>query len=270
VQQSLINARHLVVVGDGPISQVPFAMLRADGRHLIERFDIVNALSASAFLAAERHQREATPASAVLAVGNPSYDRQQFGQLRPLPSAEREAARVAAMYPQRRILTRQEATRERFIEAAAASGVIHFGGHAVIDDDQPERSALLLAIGSGSSTVTAPEIARLKLPHAPIVVLAACSTATGAAFRMEGASSLSRAFLLAGASSVVGSLWDIDDEVSELFFIRFHQRLAAGHAPAAALRGAQVDLLHADDARLRAPRAWAAFQLMGALSRPSA
>lgn len=271
VQRFLENAQHLVVVGDGPINQVPFAILRANERYLVERFDIVNALSASAFLAAERHQQQATPAHAVLAVGNPSYDRQKFDQLRPLPSAEREATAVAAMYRQRTVLTRQEATRARFIDAAVSSGVIHFGGHAVIDDNEPERSALLLATGGpGGSTLTAPDIARLRLRHAPIVVLAACSTATGVSYRLEGATSLSRAFLLAGASSVVGSLWDIDDEVSEEFFIRFHQRLAAGHPPADALRRAQVDLLRANAPRLRAPRAWAAFQLMGALSRPAA
>jgi CHAT domain-containing protein/tetratricopeptide (TPR) repeat protein len=271
VGRFLDGARHLVIVGDGPIHQVPFAMLRADGRYLVERFDIVNALSASAFLAAERHQRQAAGATAVLAVGNPAYDREMFEQLRSLPSAEREATRVAAMYPRATVLTRQQATRSRFVDAAVTSGVIHFGGHAVIDTEAPERSALLLATGdSRGSTLTAPEIARLRLPHAPIVVLAACSTSTGATYRMEGATSLSRAFLLAGASSVVGSLWDIDDEVSEGFFIRFHQRLAAGDAPADALRRAQIDLLRADDPRLHAPRAWAAFQLIGALSRPSA
>jgi CHAT domain-containing protein len=270
IQRFLDRAQHLVIVGDGPINQVPFAILRARGQHLIERVDIVNALSASAFLAAERHQHQAAGAAAALAVGNPSYDRQLFRQLRPLPSAEREAAQVAAMYRQQTVLTRHEATRARFIDAAVASSVIHFGGHAVIDEKAPERSALLLATGdTAGSTLTAPEIARLRLSHAPIVVLAACSTATGATYRMEGATSLSRAFLLAGASSVVGSLWDIDDEVSEQFFIRFHRRLAAGDAPADALRGAQVELLRADDPRLRAPRAWGAFQVMGALSRSS-
>lgn len=271
VRQYFEGAQHVIVVGDGPLHRLPFAMLRSDGRYLVEQFGIVNALSASAFLAAERHPREATSASTVLAVGNPAYDRGLFDQLRPLPSAEREAGNVAAMYPRRTVLTREEATRQRFLEAALSSGVIHFGGHAVIDAEVPERSALLLATGDPQgSTLTAPEIARLRFPHAPIVVLAACSTATGTAYRMEGATSLSRAFLLAGASSVVGSLWDIDDEMSEAFFIRFHQRLASGEAPAAALRGAQVDFLHADDARRRVPRTWAAFQLMGALSRPPA
>jgi CHAT domain-containing protein len=271
VRQHFEGAQHLIVVGDGPIHQLPFAMLRSDGQYLVERFGIVNALSASAFLAAERHPRDAQRASAVLAVGNPAYDRGLFEQLPPLPSAEREAAKIAAMYPHGTVLTRQEATRQRFLDAARSSGVIHFGGHAVIDAEVPDQSALLLATGDPQgSTLTAPEIARLRFPHAPIVVLAACSTATGTAYRMEGATSLARAFLLAGASSVIGSLWDIEDELSEAFFIRFHQRLASGEAPAAALRGAQVDFLHGADAHLRVPRAWAAFQLMGALSRPPA
>jgi CHAT domain-containing protein len=271
VERHLGDARHLVIVGDGPVHRVPFALLRSDGKHLVERFQIVNALSASAFLAAERNGNGAPDINGVVAVGNPAYDRQLFEGLRPLPSAEREAVAIAAMYPRGTLLTRREATREKFLGAAAASSVIHFGGHAVIDAEAPDRSALLLATGDPTgSTLSAPEIARLRFERAPVVVLAACSTATGAAYRMEGATSLSRAFLLAGASNVVGSLWDIDDQVSEAFFVRFHRRLAGGDTPAAALRAAQIELLRAGDPRLRAPRAWAAFQLIGALSRPSA
>jgi CHAT domain-containing protein len=175
------------------------------------------------------------------------------------------------MYPRPTVLTRQQATRTRFLASASESSIIHFGGHAVIDDEWPERSTLLLATGDpAGSTLSAPEIARLHLRRAPIVVLAACSTATGASYRLEGATSLSRAFLLAGASSVVGSLWDIEDEVSEAFFTRFHQRLAAGDTPALALRAAQLDLLRSPGARPAPPRAWAAFQLIGALSRQPA
>jgi CHAT domain-containing protein len=271
VERHLASARHLVVVGDGPIHRVPFALLRTDGRHLIERVGIVNALSASAFLAAERNEPSVAPALDALVVGNPAYDRTLFEGLRPLPSATREAAAVAAMYPRGTLLTGPEATRARFIKAATGSSVIHFGGHAVSDVETPDRSALLLATDeSKRSTLTAPEIARLELTRAPVVVLAACSTATGTAYQLEGTTSLSRAFLLAGASSVVGSLWGIEDDASEAFFIRFHGRLAAGDAPAEALRAAQLELLRSADGRLKAPRTWAAFQLIGALTRPSA
>jgi CHAT domain-containing protein len=269
VEHHLESAAQLVIVGDGAIHRVPFALLRTGGRYLIERFGIVNALSASAFLASEEHGLQAPSGLSALVVGNPAYDREVFDNLRPLPSSEREAAAVAAMYPRRTLLTRRDATPARFVGAAAASTVIHFGGHAVIDLEWPNRSALLLATGEpGGSALTAPEIARLRLTHAPVVVLAACSTATGVSFRMEGATSLSRAFLIAGASSVIGSLWDIEDEASEAFFTRFHRRLVARDTPAAALRAAQLDLVRAGNPRLNAPRAWAAFQLIGALSRP--
>jgi len=268
VERYLRDARYVIVVGDGPIHRVPFALLRTSGRYLVERAAIVNALSASAFLAAERHASNAGPAEEALVVGNPSFDRQLFDRLRPLPASEREASVVAGMYPRATVLTRKEATRTRFVRAAAGSSVIHFGGHAVIDEDAPDRSALLLASGDPEGDVlTTSQIASLRLARAPIVVLAACSTATGAAYRLEGATSLSRAFLLAGASSVIGSLWDIEDDVSQAFFSRFHRRLAEGAAPADALRATQLELVRATDGRLQRPRAWAAFQLMGALSR---
>ena len=57
-----------------------------------------------------------------------------------------------------------------------------------------------------------PEIAALKLQPGTVAVLGACETALGRTFNGEGAMSLVRAFLGAGASAVVAALWDVKDD----------------------------------------------------------
>jgi len=105
--------------------------------------------------------------------------------------------------------------------------------------------------------LSANEIARLRLDRRPLVILAACGTFRGDPAHVAGMSSLARAFLLAGARGVVGTLWEIDDDVSAPLFLGFHESLRAGASPARALRDAQLAMLRSPDARLRASATWA-------------
>ena len=98
------------------------------------------------------------------------------------------------------------------------------------------------------------------MPDAQLVVLAACETAAGRTMRGEGAMSLARPFLVAGARTVVATLWPLDDRTSEALFTRLHRRYAEGASAAEALRAAQLDILN--DSSLP-PGAWAAAISLG-------
>ena len=100
------------------------------------------------------------------------------------------------------------------------------------------------------------EIARLSLQRRPLVILAACGTFRGDTAHVAGAATLARAFLLAGARAVIGTLWEIDDDVAAALFLRLHEHLRTGASPARALRAAQVDMLRSPDPRLRHPATW--------------
>ena len=100
ITSSVSNEELLVIVPDGPLHLVPFAMLAGSrARYLIEEHPVLLAPSARAWVAAarqlNRHQR--LPARAFVA-GNPKIDRQRYEDLPTLPFAEREAQAVAAMY----------------------------------------------------------------------------------------------------------------------------------------------------------------------------
>ena len=242
----------LVFVPDRQLYAVPFAALydERNAQHLIEEFTIRIARSSSAAAS------EATGAlSPALVIADPPT-----AKWRRLAASREEAQRVAAIYGAT-LLSGEAATRARFTDAAAQSALIHFSGHA--DSDARESwGALLLAAGDGDSGIVGTsDLARLQLAAHPLVVLAACGTFRGDPVHLSGMSSLARAFLIAGARGVVGTLWEIEDDVAGPLFLRFHQSLRAGASPARALRDAQLQMLHSADPRLSHPATWSAMAL---------
>ena len=65
-----------------------------------------------------------------------------------------------------------------------------------------------------------------------------------------------------GARAVAGTLWEVDDDVAAVFFLRFHEHLRAGLSPALALRTTQLEMIHAADPRLQHPATWAPVELL--------
>jgi CHAT domain-containing protein len=98
---------------------------------------------------------------------------------------------------------------------------------------------------------------------AELVVLSACQTALGKDIKGEGLVGLTRAFMYAGASRIVASLWRTEDRANAVLMNRFYESMLAGNgmSPAAAIRKAQLSVWQ--DKRWRQPRYWAAFTLQG-------
>lgn len=261
--------RALVFIPDAPLQGVAFAGLwnRHTKRYLVEDYVLGLAPSGTVFVQASRR---AGALSAVelraLVVGNPRVDRKQWAGLPNLPGAEEEAKAIAALYGQAQLLTGTEATQAAFVRAARASTVVHFAGHASGSTDAPSLARLFFAPDSNANDSGAfylRDLARARVERTRVVVLAACRTAEGALSRVEGALSLGRPFLAAGAPSVVASLWEIDDSSSLRFFLSLHRALIANGEPLVALREAQMTLLRSHDPYLAHPNSWAAFVHMG-------
>jgi CHAT domain-containing protein len=120
------------------------------------------------------------------------------------------------------------------------------------DDDAAEDGFLQMS-----------EIYNLKL-DAEMVALSACQTARGKLVRGEGLISLSRAFLYAGARSVLGTLWSVADDPSPAKLMgKFYGYLQQGKSRGEALRLAKLALINGKSASHRHPFYWAAFVLMG-------
>lgn len=253
----------LVILADGELAGVPFPALRdtANGRYLVE--DHSSRIAAT--LAEAIHLPPAVDGSArpALLVSDPAFDPEQYLTLDRLGNARAEVNALAALYPANMRLDGVRATRTTFIANAPRAGVIHYAGHAVFDDARPERSALVLAGADTTGRLTAEAVNRLQLRGVRLVVLAACRTLRARGGRSGGFSGFSGALLGAGAGGVVGSLWQVDDSLTQPFMLKFHRAYLHSGDPAAALRQAQLEMLHSGDAALASPAAWGGFRYVG-------
>ncbi len=258
----------LVVVGDQIITSIPFAALSpAPGRRLVEAFTISYAPSASVVLRtlALTASKANVEGLRLVAVGNPTFARDKYPHLRPLPGAEREVQEIGRHYAHATVLIGGQATKRRFLHELGTADVVHVGTHTVVNEEYPTDSELLFAGVEGrDDNLTVEELARSVARAPSIAVLAACSTSQGTPFRLEGVMSLARAFLELGTPQVVATQWDVDDASAATLFARLHRDLAAGIDAGVALRSAQLSLLRGADGRLRAPRFWAPYVVLGA------
>ncbi len=159
----------------------------------------------------------------------------------------------------------KDATEFAFTHAPLANfEVIHLAIHAVADRDDPTKAALIFPPDSehGDDGFLEPrEIAGLHF-GARVIVLSACATAVGRLQGQVGVANLARAFLQAGADSVVSTLWPVDDMQSLLLMKAFYGHLARGDTAASALAFAKRDLI-AQLGKDASPSSWAGFVLLG-------
>jgi CHAT domain-containing protein len=264
----------IVFVPDKVLHRVPFAALkdRATGRLLIESHPLAVTPSATLYVNALQRQAMKKPGAPGpgLVIGAPAIDQGRFADLPLLPDSEAEA-RLVASRTGAQLLVGKAAGKSAVLAAARQADWIHFSGHALVDSRNTLLSKLVLApeAKNDPGILTAQEIYSLKLDHTRLVILAACETANEYIPGSEGVTSLARAFLAAGVPTVVASLWSVDDRSTADLFDAFHQRLSAGEDPVEALRNAQLAMLHGSKAADRPPRAWAAFEVIGASAQSS-
>jgi CHAT domain-containing protein len=105
------------------------------------------------------------------------------------------------------------------------------------------------------------EIFNLDL-NADLVVLSACQSGLGKLVRGEGIIGLTRAFMYAGASSVVVSLWNVRDVSTAEFMNRFYRHLREGKSQPEALRQAKLDMIRSERPVYRFPYFWSPFVII--------
>ncbi len=284
--------RNLIIVPDGVLCYLPFETLVRGGRNgekgsfLIESFQVSYAPSASSLALLRRRQPARGAPGRILALGNPVYApdkrsrvsrRKTYGDVlreiyqengfdfSPLPFSGKEILQIAAAFPNDTVdsYTGLEA-REEIVKTISLPNyrVIHFACHGFLDENAPQRSALVLSLDDDleeDGFLQAREICELRL-NADLVVLSACQTGRGRLENGEGILGLPRMFFYAGARSTISSLWRISDRSTSSLMRDFYRLLAAGEGKARALREAKLKMLKS---RLAHPFYWAGFILHG-------
>jgi len=273
----------LLIVPDGQLDLVPFDGLMDPSSHfIVERRTVVYSPSASSFFHLGEQKRPQTGRKALLAVGGVPYAGSSLNKsvltrgfnrsgFVDLPSSADEARIAQAAFPNGKVdlLVGPSATEAAFKSASMNEyRVIHLAVHAFADSTFPDRAALVLLSDPSAGEdgfLQASEIAQMRFPS-DLVVLSACDTAVGPLQGQDGVANLSRAFLMAGAGSVISTLWEIDDSSSLFLMKRFYAHLTAGQSAASALTAAKRDMLRTfGDKAL--PYQWAAFTIEGAAGR---
>jgi CHAT domain-containing protein len=185
-----------------------------------------------------------------------------------LPFTRLEANAIAALYPgHSHVFLGPAATEERAKSIGRDVRYLHFATHALLDQRFPLNSALVLTIpehptsGQDNGLLQAWEIFEHVRIDADLVTLSACQTGLGQEQAGEGLIGLTRAFLYAGAHSILASRWTVQDVSTAELMKRFYGHLKNGASKDEALQQAQIELMHLP--LFARPCYWAAFFLIG-------
>jgi CHAT domain-containing protein/lipopolysaccharide biosynthesis regulator YciM len=289
-QKAVADCEMIFVVPQGMLSFVnPGALPDRDGEYLVEKETRIHFLAAELDLTNEQHGRMG---GGMLAVGNPDYSLEspeEAGmavEYPSLPYTGHEVDRLAEIYGTRDRfvpLKGQEATEGRVKQEAPGKGILHFathgffhGGKGLSDVWNPLFLSGLAFCGANvrdpshleeeDGLLTAMEISLLDLSACDWAVLSACDSGLGVIRGPEGVLGLPRAFLQAGAGTVIMSLWSLDDEetlpwIEELYRARFEEGLGTAEA----VRAASIRRLQAarKDNLRTLPLSWGGFVAVG-------
>ncbi len=248
-----LQAHNLLLIPHGVLHYVSFAALN-DGRDYWIANRNLRYLPSASVIRFLRPAGARLPANA-LAIGNPDLGDAKYD----LPSAEREARAITAMIPGSIALTRGQATETRFRQLAPTHPILHIASHGEYNADKALQSRLLLARDdSNDGSLTTGELYALRL-DADLVTLSACETGLGAIRSGDDVVGLTRGFLYAGASNIIASLWEVDDDSTQLLMQKFYAGLKNGINKRDALRAAQLEVRK----QYPHPFYWAAFFLTG-------
>jgi CHAT domain-containing protein/tetratricopeptide (TPR) repeat protein len=273
--------RRLIVSADGALHQVPFELLQLDGQMLLDSKVLSYAPSGSVLAALRAASKtggasrralaiSASPAepkgvvASAKAITRSVYDL-DAAQLGPLPSADDEARSVGTILGPAgtSVLIGPEASEaELKRQPLQEFQVLHFAVHGIPSSKFPARAALLVHPGGTEDGVLqAREILALRL-NATLVTLSACDTGAGSVHGQDGAASLVRPFIAAGARAVVANLWAADDTFSLALMREFYRRLASGSDVAESLHEAKLQMLKTFG-RQAQPNLWAGVLAYG-------
>jgi len=233
----------LAVVPHGPLHQVPFHALFDGERYLIERFEISYAPSATVFALCQERESSDSGRALIFGVEDSS-----------IPATVDEARAVAKHLSEAEVRIGDGATVEALRKEVPGCGVLHLASHGLFRADNPMFSSFKLHDG----WLMATDVMELDLAGA-LVALSACESGRSEVIGGDEILGLTRAFLGAGAATLVVGLWIVQDETTASLMERWYARMRDGMGRTAALRAAQLDLKEVHPH----PYYWAPFVLIG-------
>lgn len=291
IAQHVGDTKTIYFSPDGTYNKLNINTLKNEkGEYLIKKHDVV-LIGNSKDLIKLKSKKNAGKLTSALLLGFPDY---ATDRVTPLPGTKKEVDAIAKLLSGSgyRVTQHMEknATEEN-IKEANGQGMIHiathgffapekelrdgslFGIHAENASNNPLlRSGLMMAninTGNPESTadlsqsedgvLTAYEAMNLNLTGTNLVVLSACETGLGEIKSGEGVYGLQRAFLVAGAETLIMSLWKVDDEATQQLMTNFYTNWLKTGNKQVAFKEAQLQLM----TKFPEPYYWGAFVMVG-------
>ena len=260
----LIEDEELIIVPDGSSFLIPYAALvDQNSRYLSEtlRIRLAPSLTSLRMLTECPEKRHCT--AGALLVGNPWIEtvRIKGKKIEQLPGAEEEVKMIGEILNVEPLIGKN-ATKDQVLRRLNSVSLVHIAAHG-----SAKRGEILLSPNLDSSKrpkekdflLTMTDVLNAKL-EAKLVVLSCCHSGRGN-IKAEGVVGIARAFLGAGARSVIASLWAINDEATRAFMRHFYENLVKGQSASKSLHEAMKIMRESDD--FKAVVYWAPFMLIG-------
>ncbi len=249
-----VDEEKLIIIPHGPLHYLPFSALYDGKDYLVDKYTLIVDPSASVlrFILEKRKK----PEGRVLALGNPKTKHTS------LPFAEKEVGEINEVMTDVDAYIRKGATETLGKKRFSDYRIIHLACHGKFKGDSPLSSALYLTGDQeNDGLLMVNELFGLDLENASLVVLSACETGLSQIMRGDELIGLSRGFIYAGTPSLVVTLWEVADDSTALFMIKFYENLKEGMDKPTALRKAQLSLKSME--KFSHPFYWAPFVIMG-------
>jgi len=273
-----IGVRKITIIPDGLFAKLSFETLTTSVsnsakidyktcHYLVYQYNIQYAYSSN-ILIGHSNANRTRYINQLLGFGysgpNPSIDRSAKNSL---PGTSDEM-KVISKYFRTKLFLGADATEYNFKKDVAGYDIIHLALHGTADEEQETDTKLIFRNDKGSKEdglLYSNEVYNLHL-HAKLVVLSACETGIGKNYKGEGVFSLARAFSYAGCSSVVISLWKVNDQATSDLMGNFYENLSKGAAIGQSLYKAKLEYLNNADEYSAHPAFWASFVAFGDMS----
>ena len=263
----LVQGDELIIIPDGPLWLAPYAALKdGNSKYICESFRIRLAPSLTSLRLIADCPDDYHKSSGALLVGDPwiaeVIDSKGEKPLEQLPSAKEEVEMIGKILNITPITGRQ-ATKREVLKRLSSVSLVHFAAHGCMETGEialtPDPDRISTVPTEEDYILTIGDVLNAQL-RAKLVVLSCCHSGRGE-IKAEGVVGIARAFMGAGARSVVVSLWAIDDEATLEFMKCFYQHLAEGKPASESLNLAMKSLRESD--KFHDIKYWAPFSLIG-------
>lgn len=256
-----IQNQDIILIPEGDMWMVPFPALKdADGKFLSETFRIRTIPSFTVLRLIQTSPHDYHTQTGALILGDPEAH-PKTGLL-PLPEARKEAEEIAELLGVKAIVGRQ-ATKTEVLRRIRDVTLIHIAAHG-----DAERGEIALSSNPSCRLpkreefmLTMEDVVKVGV-RAKLVVLSCCHSGRGRILKSEGVVGIARAFLAAGARSVLVSLWVLDDKSTKEFMIRFYRHLVRDQLTASQALHLSMKWMR-ESAEYNCVGDWAPFVLIG-------